>query len=119
MLSTAGAFVGPRIAAAHGHRERLGAYIRANLDFVAEYPAHTLALVQVVTAGNYRAPGVAQFVDAFEQVADQLRDGQRAGELGAFDADVMAIAIRGAMTAAWMRSARSLPWRSCSASSAR
>ena len=99
VLATASAFVGPRIAAAQGHRERLGVYIRANLDFVAEYPAHTLALVQVVTASNYRALGLGQFVDAFEQVADQLRAGQRAGELGAFDADVMAIAIRGAIDA--------------------
>jgi AcrR family transcriptional regulator len=99
VLATASAFVGPRIAAAPGHRERLGAYIRANLDFVAAYPAQTLALVQVVTASNYRAPGVGQFVDAFEQVADQLRAGQRAGELGDFDADVIAIAIRGAIDA--------------------
>jgi AcrR family transcriptional regulator len=92
-------FVGPRIAAAQTHRERLDAYIRSNLEFVAAYPAHTLALVQIVTASHYRAPGVERFVDAFEQLADQLRAGQQAGAFGKFDARVMATAIRGAIDA--------------------
>ncbi len=99
VLRTASEFVGPRIAAAQTHRDRLGAYIRSNLEFVAAYPAHTLALVQIVTASGYRAPGVDQFVDAFEQVAEQLRAGQDAGEFGNFDARVLATAIRGAIDA--------------------
>lgn len=99
VLRTASEFVGPRMSAAQGHRERLSAYIRSNLEFVAAYPAHTLALVQIVTGSHYRAPGVGQFVDAFEQLADQLRAGQRAEEFGDFDARVMATAIRGAIDA--------------------
>ncbi len=87
------------MSAAQTHRERLTAYIRSNLEFVAEYPAHTLALVQIITASHYRAPGVGQFVDAFEALADQLRAGQQAGEFGEFDPRVMATAIRGAIDA--------------------
>jgi AcrR family transcriptional regulator len=99
ILRTATDFVGPRVAAAQTHRERLTAYIRSNLEFVAAYPAHTLALVQIVTASHYRAPGVDRFVDAFEQLADQLRAGQQASAFGEFDARVMATAIRGAIDA--------------------
>jgi AcrR family transcriptional regulator len=99
VLRTAGEFVGPRLAAAQDHRERLSAYIRSNLDFVAAYPAHTLALAQIVTGSRYRAPGVGQFVNAFEQLSDQLVAGQRAGAFGTFDPRVMATAIRGAIDA--------------------
>lgn len=100
VMRAAGEFVGPRLAAAQSHREWLSTYIRSNLEFVAGYPAHTLALVQIVTASRYRAPGVGQFLDAYEQVAEQLRAGQTSGEFGGFDPRVMAIAIRGAIDAA-------------------
>jgi AcrR family transcriptional regulator len=99
VLRTAGEFVGPRLAAARDHRERLTAYIRSNLDFVAAYPAHTLALAQIVTGSRHRAPGVGQFVNAFRQLGDQLVAGQQAGAFGAFDPQVMAMAIRGAIDA--------------------
>jgi AcrR family transcriptional regulator len=99
VLRTAGEFVGPRLAAAQTHRERLSAYIRSNLEFVAAYPEHTAALVQIVTASRPRAAGTDQFVDAFKPLADQLHAGQRAGEFGTFDPRVMAIAIRGAIDA--------------------
>jgi hypothetical protein len=87
------------MTAAETHGERLRGYIESNLAFVAEYPTHTLALVQIVTGSAYRAPGVDQFVGAFEQVAEQLSAGQRDGEFGDFDARVMATAIRGAIDA--------------------
>lgn len=99
VLATAGEFVEPRLAASQTHRDWLSAYIRSNLEFVAAFPTHTLALAQIVTASGYRAPGVDEFVDAFQQLADQLRAGQRAGEFGEFDARVMATAIRGAIDA--------------------
>jgi AcrR family transcriptional regulator len=99
VLRQAGEFVGPRLEAAPTHRERLRAYIEANLEFVATYPTHTRALAEIVTGSRYRAPGVGQVVDAFEQLAEQLRAGQRAGEFRQFDARVMAIAIRGAIDA--------------------
>jgi AcrR family transcriptional regulator len=99
ILRHAGEFIGPRLAAASTHRERLRVYIETNLDFVAAYPTHTRALVEIVTGSRYQAPGVGQFVDAFEQLAEQLRAGQRAGEFRQFDARVMAIAIRGAIDA--------------------
>lgn len=99
VLRTASEFVGPRMSAAQSHRERLTAYIQSNLEFVAAYPSHTLALAQIITASHYCAPGVGQFVDAFEQLADQLRAGQQAAAFGEFDARVMATAIRGAIDA--------------------
>jgi AcrR family transcriptional regulator len=99
VLLRAGEFVGPRLAAAQTHRGKLCAYIESNLEFVAAYPMHTRALVQVVTGSGYRAPGVGQFVDAFEHLAEQLRAGQCAGAFRQFDARVMAMAIRGAIDA--------------------
>ena len=99
VLRTAGEFVGPRLAAAQSHGDWLSAYIQSNLGFVSAYPEQTLALAQIVTASRPRAAGADQFVDAFEPLADRLRAGQKAGEFGAFDARVMAIAIRGAIDA--------------------
>jgi AcrR family transcriptional regulator len=99
VLHNASEFVGPRLEAAPTHRERLRAYIETNLEFVAAYPTHTRALVEIVTGSRYRAPGVGQFLDAFGQLAEQLHAGQRAGEFRQFDARVMAIAIRGAIDA--------------------
>jgi AcrR family transcriptional regulator len=99
VMRQAGEFVGPRLEAAPTHRDGLRAYIESNLEFVAAYPAHTRALAEIVTGSRYRAPGVGQFVDAFEHLADQLRAGQDAGEFGRFDPRVMAIAIRGAIDA--------------------
>ncbi|MDX6681222.1 MAG: hypothetical protein QOG94_1261 [Solirubrobacteraceae bacterium] len=99
VLRAAGEFVEPRMSAAQGHREWLTAYIRSNLEFVAAHPEHTIALVQIVTGSRYRAPGVGQFVAAFEQLAERLRAGQRERAFGEFDPHVMAIAIRGAIDA--------------------
>jgi AcrR family transcriptional regulator len=98
-LRQAGEYIEPRIEAAPTHRDMLRAYIETNLEFVAAYPTLTRALAEVVTGSRYRAPGVGHFLDAFEQLAEQLRAGQAAGEFRQFDARVMAVAIRGAIDA--------------------
>src|SRR5580692_2980329 len=49
VLRVAVAYVSPRLAAAVGARATLRAYIEASSSFLAEYPNHLPALVEVVT----------------------------------------------------------------------
>ncbi len=101
VMELAVAEVAPRVSAADSPRARLRAYIQANLDFLAAHPSHTAALVEVVMGTRFKAEGAAQFHDAAAPVAAILRAGQQAGEFHpSFDADAIAVAIRGGIDGA-------------------
>jgi AcrR family transcriptional regulator len=76
--------------------ERLAAYLRAFLEYCSAHPDATGALIAVVEYfgrqqpqyyGDRAAASVADLVALFEE-------GQRAGEMRAFDAPTMAFAVR-------------------------
>ena len=110
VLRVAGAYVQPRLDAAVGPRAKLRAYILANTAFLADYPNHLRALVEVVTNlprdGADRAQYLAQMDAILSFHTDYVRQGQAAGEFRDLDARVMVIAIQGAIDAVVLRKTR-------------
>jgi AcrR family transcriptional regulator len=90
-LYEAGAdYMTQHIRAAGPRREKLRAYLRSNLRFIAEHAAHVNAVHRILENTGARIDG-DNAVAALKQL---LAAGQEAGELGAFDPEVMALAIR-------------------------
>jgi AcrR family transcriptional regulator len=103
------AFMLPRIGRAGPARTRLAAYIRSNLEFLAERPAYARAAVIILA--NLPAPppgeiegaqeGTDEAVTALEQL---FTAAQEAGEMRRFDPVAMAVSLRAAIDAAAGRS---------------
>ena len=110
VLRVAEAYVTPRPAAAVGARAALRAYTEAHPWFLADYPDHLPALVEVV--GNLprespdRAHLQAQMAAWHGFHTDFLRRAQAAGEFRAFDAQVMVVAVQAAIDAVVARKTR-------------
>ncbi|MBV9916738.1 MAG: TetR family transcriptional regulator [Solirubrobacterales bacterium] len=102
---TAGqAFMGPRIEAAEGARSKLRAYLQSNLEFMASYRAHVVAVAEILSAlprqrGGQPAPYAHWHERGIAQLQDLLREGQRGGEFAGFSTRVMAVTIRAAIDA--------------------
>jgi AcrR family transcriptional regulator len=79
----------------------LSAYIRANVGYIAERPAHARALAAIVQHEQWT--GTAQYVDraraGSSDLADLLRRGVTTGDFRDLDADLTAMVIRGALDA--------------------
>jgi AcrR family transcriptional regulator len=102
VVRAAVAFMGPRIEAAEGHVGKLSARIAANVELVAEHPAHVRALREVLAAPGRSAPAddaTAGLTDRVGALAALLRDGQAHGAFGPFDPELMALAVTGAIDA--------------------
>jgi AcrR family transcriptional regulator len=98
------AFMRPRIVRAGPARARLAAYIRSNLEFLAEQPAYARAAVEILANLPARA-GQREFADAAVTVLEQLfTAAQEAGEMRRFDPVAMAVSLRAAIDAAATRS---------------
>ncbi|MDF3288760.1 TetR/AcrR family transcriptional regulator [Streptomyces silvisoli] len=86
----------------------LHARIKAQLHWIARYPAHVQALYEISmnargSDGSLRygmAASARANVDALEPI---LREGQRSGEFRAFDTQLMALTIKSAIDAAIVR----------------
>ena len=92
-----------QVSAQQSYAAALRAYIESNLAYMAAYPKHVLALLNISTAAYMErhkdpkaAVGVANAVDELEQM---LRRGQHAGEFRDFSPRVMAVTIRNAIDA--------------------
>lgn len=89
------------------YREKVGAYIQSNFDFVSRYPAHAKALAEIVALKQ--SPGLEDFESTrrwamcVDRLADLLEEGRNAGELGTFDSHTMAMVIRTAIDAYFQR----------------
>jgi AcrR family transcriptional regulator len=96
-----GAFMLPRLAAATTARERLRAYITANVDFMATRRKYVIAVNEIVWA--FRNADGSSKLDAggLDLVQSDLETllawGQETGEFRAFSTDSMAFAIRAAI----------------------
>lgn len=102
VVREAAEFMAPRIEGASGHVDRLRARIEANVELLAEHPSHVRALREVLAAPGRSAPAddaTAGLSTRVTALAGHLREGQGQGVFGTFDADVMALAITGAIDA--------------------
>ena len=98
-----GAFIGPRVNGKPTASETLRAFILASVEYVAEKPAYTRAVMNIIRAGRaengqprYDAALEAPRREGFEQI---LRWGQEGGEFRRFDVGVMARTIIEALDA--------------------
>lgn len=88
---------------------RVRAYLRANLEFLADHPRE-MAVLTAITP-HLRTPEGRWYTTAGAEVQENavrplqtlLEDGRRTGELGAFDPRSMAVMMRGAIEAAAVR----------------
>jgi len=110
VMRAVAAHVQPHVEAAVGAREKLRAYIRAHMSFLAGHPHHLRALVEVVVNLPRDTPERIEFLEQLDSIlsfnADYLRQGQAAGEFGTFDPRVVVIAIQGAIDAIVLRKLR-------------
>jgi len=97
----AAAYIGPRISARSGARERLRAYIEAHVEYISQHVTQMMALAEIGLNAR-KADGKPPLADltgepALDPLIRLLRQGQEAGEFRDFDARVVAIAIRRAI----------------------
>jgi AcrR family transcriptional regulator len=92
VLTKAGAFMGPRIAAESSMRGKVRAYVISNLQFLEENPVWARAAIELASC-------VPSDQGGLELLESGFRQGQESGELRDFDAHVMAVALRGAIDA--------------------
>jgi AcrR family transcriptional regulator len=97
---TAADFMTPLIGMHTTRRNRLRAYITANIQFIAEFPEHVWALQEIVAHLPRVSAARAMTDEALDRLVDAFLDGQRAGEFRAFDPLVMAVSLRASIDAA-------------------
>jgi AcrR family transcriptional regulator len=90
-----GAHMTKRIMAASGARARLHAYLDSNLRFIASRPRHITAVHRILENQSTDAED-----DTVGPLRAMLTAGQESGELGTFDAEVVALMIRAIMDGA-------------------
>lgn len=95
----ADAFMRPLIAAEANALGRLGTYIRANIAFLKDHREALAAMVGVMVHCPAPHPYRARHGRALSELEAMLTVGQRAGELGAFNPRVLAVAVRAAIDA--------------------
>lgn len=104
VLQDIAAFVKEKTTAVEGSRQKLHAYINANLHYGSEHPAHTIALLEILF--NARTPdGVPYYkledADDDEPLTAELQRilavGQKRGDFREFDLRIMTHIIQGAI----------------------
>jgi len=91
LFADGAAYMAPYILAAKTPKERLHAYITANLRYIAEHADHIAAAHQIANSTIAKDAG-DQAVDWLQHM---LEDGQKEGVFGTFDARVTSLVIRG------------------------
>lgn len=102
-LAKADAVMRPRVRAQRSYAAALRAYIESNLVFMAAFPTHVTALLNISAATyawRHEDPKAALgFGDAVGELEELLRRGQRKNEFRDFSPRVMAVTIRNAIDA--------------------
>lgn len=90
------------LAASHPSQERLEAYIRAFLSYCAAKPGSANALMAAVEYFGRRDPQhyAARAAESVDGLVRLFEDGQRRGEMRAFDSRTMALAMRSVLDTA-------------------
>ena len=103
VLTDAATFMTAQIAQAASPTERLRAYVRSNLTYLATHRPEIGALTAVLNAVPPSTDGTpvyeASGQNAVQSLTDLLTEGQRAGEFAAFAAPVAARSLRAAIDA--------------------
>lgn len=107
VCTAGGEFVVDRMRDAETHLERLRAYLEANLEFLRDHPERIAALTEIgphlrTATGEPHTSTTAQDFSV-RTLADQLAEGQAAGEFRDFDTRAMAVLIRSAVDSAGRR----------------
>jgi hypothetical protein len=93
----------PRVPAQPSFAAAPREYIESDLAFMAAYPNHVIALLNITAAayaGRRENPtAVLGLTNAVGELEEMLRRGQRAGEFRDFSARVMAATIRNGIDA--------------------
>jgi len=89
----------PHLMAASTVSERLGAYIRSNLAFMAEHPDALRALIEVIVHTPAPNPYAEQHQAALAYLEALIAAGVENGEFADVDPAVLALAVRGAIDA--------------------
>ena len=102
-IAKADVMMRPRVTAQRSYAAALRAYIESNLAFMAAYPKHVIALLNISAstyAGRREDPKAALGLgSAVGDLEELLRRGQRANEFRDFSPRVMAVTIRNAIDA--------------------
>lgn len=102
-IAKANAVMRPRVTMQRSYSAALRAYIESNLAFMAAYPNHVIALLNISAstyAGRREDPKAALGLgNAVSELEELLRRGQRATEFRDFSPRVMAVTIRNAIDA--------------------
>jgi TetR/AcrR family transcriptional regulator, fatty acid metabolism regulator protein len=94
---TGGSFIQPRVDYQNGARAALCSYIAASVGFVAAYPNHTRAMMNIILGGNSELYNPALDEPRRAGFRRILELGQGSGEFRSFDVSVMVGAIIGAL----------------------
>jgi TetR/AcrR family transcriptional regulator, fatty acid metabolism regulator protein len=100
-VAKANAVMLPQVTAQRSYVAALRSYIESNLAFIAEYPNHVIALVNITVAryaGRRENPNLG-LTNAVGELEEMLRRGKRAGEFRDFSPRLMAETIRNAIDA--------------------
>ncbi|GAC67133.1 putative transcriptional regulator [Gordonia soli NBRC 108243] len=111
LFVSGGEFMGPRIAAETTPRAQLHAYLESNLEYIDANRRYIATMTDIVVNlrdadGRLRFEGGEDEEAIIGPLVDILERGQQAGELGEFDARVMALQIRDAIDGVAGRVAR-------------
>ena len=97
VTADAGEYMRPAIEAAESPAEKLAAYIRSNVEFIAAKPDHVRAVQQIVSS---HVPVPDEEVDgAVARLIGLFDSGQQTGDFRAFDSTLMAVTLRAAFDA--------------------
>ena len=99
VIEQAGTYMGPQIQSVSSLRDKLAVYIRTNLQFLAERPAATRALLEILSQSNEDWLSTSNATRAEDLLISLFRQGQTTGEFCAFDAASMAFTVRAAIDA--------------------
>lgn len=97
VIAQAQEFMQPRIERARTSRTRLAAYIRSNLEFLAEHPAHARAALEIVPNLLPREDATEAADVSVALLEQSFVTAQAAGEMRSFDPSVMALTLRAAI----------------------
>jgi AcrR family transcriptional regulator len=90
LFESGAAYMTRHIRAADNRRDKLRAYLTSNFRFIAEHAAHVNAVHRIQENAGIQVDGH----EAVAPLRQLLAAGQESGEFGAFDPEVMALAIR-------------------------
>lgn len=103
LLERSSSYILERVSQQTTAKEKLEAFITASLAYQATHHAHNTALIEIIF--NARTPDNIPYYKLGDENEDPLmnelqqilRDGQEKGEFGAFNVEVMANTIQGAI----------------------